>query len=389
MNVLQRNDSTTTGESGVDPRPSLDSGGPGDSVSMTPPGGEAVVPVGAVEDAPLQGAAPPTSTIIYARGAHKRDNRPEQCEARDFAEFTDRIVADRAVEKGRQYFCAASEAGPHDRPHIFPGVAHWRLARLVRPRRFLPVDIDGMAEPVAFAELKVFCSRFHGLAYTTASHTAEAPRCRMVFELDRATDRAQGIHLGQAFRMLIEAELGAGRYTFDKSVFQAEQACYMPPVESEITRFGGAPIQVDELLARFPESAAPPRDRVGRDAAAGDHEAWLRDLLAGANVHDSLRNLTARWVAQGWPDEAIYAQAELLLDRVAERRGAERMEAMLRDGELDRMIEGARAKGFAPRAYAEILADCEALTAESDIEDIRALVIEAGRALDPLVSCQP
>jgi P4 family phage/plasmid primase-like protien len=322
--------------------------------------------------------------VIYSRGAHKRDNQPEQCEARDFAEFVDRIVADRAEQKGLQFFCAASEAGPHDRPHIYSGVAHWRLARLARGRRYLPVDIDGMAEPVAFAELKVFCSRFHGLAYTTASHSAEAPRCRMVFELDRATDRAEGIQLGQAFRMLVEAELGAGRYTFDKSVFQAEQACYMPPVESEITRFEGAPIQVDALLAQFPQVAESIRERAGRGVAAGEHEAWLRDLLVGDNVHDSLRNLTARWVAQGWPDDAIYAQAELLLDRVAEVRGAARVAALLRDGELDRMIEGARAKGFAPRSYDEINADCLGLTHASPAAEVEVLIKEASRALTPV-----
>ena len=324
------------------------------------------------------------SAVTYSRGSSKYDNRPAQCEALDFAEFVDRIAGDRAVEKGQQFFCAAFEEGLHRDQKKYPGVARWRQAHLARPRRFLPVDIDGMAEPAAFEEIKVFCSRFQGMAYTTASHTAAAPRCHMVFELDRATDRGEGIDLGQALRLLVETELGEGRYLFDKSVFQAEQPCYMPPIDSEIFRFEGSPIEVDALLARFPQTAAVPRAGRGGVAGGGDHENWLDDLLAGTNLHDSLRNLTARWVAMGWTDEAIHAVVRTLLERVAERRGAERVEAMLRDGELDRMIEGARAKGFAPRTYAEILADCEVLNPESSQEQIKAIIDDAARSLEPV-----
>ncbi|MFO8003275.1 hypothetical protein, partial [Thioalkalivibrio sp.] len=267
---------------------------------------EAIVPGGAMEEPSPQGAAPPTSSIIFSRGSSKFDNRPAQCEAGDFAEFVDHIAGDRAAEKGQQFFCAAFEEGQHRDQKKYPGVVRWRQAHLALPRRFLPVDIDGMAEPTAFDELKEFCARFSGMAYTTASHTAEAPRCRMVFELDRATDREDGIRLGKAFQKLVEADVGEGRFVFDKSVFQAEQPCYMPPLQSEIYRFEGSPIEVDPLLARFPQAAVAPRS-AGEGAGGGDHEGWLDDLLAGTSVHDSLRNLTARWVAQRWTDEAIHA----------------------------------------------------------------------------------
>ena len=351
---------------------------------MTPPVDEAIVPGGAMEEPPPQGAAPSTSSIIFSRGSSKFDNRPVQCEARNFSEFVDHIAGDRAAEKGQQFFCAAFEEGLHRDQTKYPGVARWRQAHLARPRWFLPVDIDGMAEPAAFAELMELCARFRGMAYTTASHTTEAPRCRMVFELDRATDRDEGIDLGAAFTRLVGAELGEGRFVFDESVYRAEQPCYMPPVQSEIFRFEGRPIEVDDLLARFPEAAAAPGASRGGAGGGGDHEGWLDELLAGTNVHDSLRNLTARWVAMGWTNEAIHAVVRTLLKRVAERRGAERVEAMLRDGELDRMIEGARAKGFAPRSYDEINADCLGLTDDSPAADVETLIKEASKALTPV-----
>jgi putative DNA primase/helicase len=338
--------------------------------------------------APESVLAPPTKTdrydpVAYSRGRDKFDNHPEQREAADFDEFLEGVLNDRAQHKGEQYFCAALGAGVHSNPSRNPGEGHWRQKHLVRPRRYLPVDIDGMAEPQAFQELRDFLKRFHGAAYTTSSHSIAAPRCRLVLELDRGTNREEGIALGKAFQALIESELGEGRYVLDKSVFQGEQPCYCPLVGSEVYRFDGAPIQVDDLLARFPQTAAPARG-ADRDGRNGDHKDWKESLLVGDDVHGSLLHLVGRWVALGWTDDAIRDVVDVLLERVADVRGVDRVEAVLRDGELDRMIEGARAKGFAPRNYEDILADAEALTRDSPIQDIRKLVIEAAKGGDPL-----
>lgn len=321
--------------------------------------------------------------VVYSRGGSKFDNCPEQREASDFGDFLESVLSDRAQQKGEQYFCAAFEAGAHSNPSRNPGEGHWRQKHLVRPRRYLPVDIDGMAESQAFQDLLDYLKQFHGAAYTTSSHSPAAPRCRLVLELDRATDRDEGIALGKAFQALIESELGEGRYVFDKSVFQGEQPCYCPLLGSEVHRFGGAPIQVDELLARFSQTAVPGRGS-NRGGGSGDHKDWMESLLAGDDVHGSLLHLVGRWVALGWTDEAIRSVVPALLERVAGVRGVDRVEAILRDGELDRMIEGARAKGFAPRAHKDILAEAEALTGDSPVQDIRKLVVEVAKRGDPL-----
>jgi len=60
---------------------------------------------------------------------------------------------------------------------------------------------------------------------------------------------------------------------------------------------------------------------------------------------------------------------------VERERGPERA-ALLRGKELDDAIASARAKGYAPREYAEILADAQKLTPESDPDDVDGLVKE-------------
>jgi hypothetical protein len=93
---------------------------------------------------------------------------------------------------------------------------------------------------------------YNCLIYTTASHTPEAPRARALIELNQEINPAEGERLGQAAQMHIESCIGIGKIKFDSSVYRATQPIYTPVTTSRIIHHHGAPLDVDETLAKYP-----------------------------------------------------------------------------------------------------------------------------------------
>jgi hypothetical protein len=79
---------------------------------------------------------------------------------------------------------------------------------------------------------------------------------------------------------------------------------------------------------------------------------YLVELLAGENVHHAALKVIGRMVATGMLDADIRAAFAVLSQRVAEQRGADRASALM-GTELERMIQGARVKGYAPAKVAK------------------------------------
>lgn len=193
--------------------------------------------------------------IRYSRGTSQFDNQPAQRKAANFAAFADAFLADRSATKGKTYICAPFADGAHNEPDKHEGIATWRQKHLALPRAFLPFDFDGFDTPEAFALVRDWLGRFQGFAYTTASHTPEAPRCRVVLAQSRETNREEGKALCLAVQAMIERDLGAEAVKFDESVYKAEQPLFTPLHGAEVFRFDGSPVDVDAVLA-----AAPPVD---------------------------------------------------------------------------------------------------------------------------------
>ena len=193
-----------------------------------------------------------SAPIQYSRGASKYDNQPAQREAANFDDFAAAVLNDRACKKGLIYVCAPFAEGTHNDPDKHPGLKCWRQKQLVQPRHFLPFDIDGFDRPESFTQVREWLGRFKGFAYTTASSTPEAPRCRVVLAQMRATARDEGIALCVAIQSMIERDLGSGRVAFDESVYKAEQPLFTPITNAETFHFTGTPVNVDAILADAP-----------------------------------------------------------------------------------------------------------------------------------------
>lgn len=106
-----------------------------------------------------------------------------------------------------------------------------------------------------------------------------------------------------------------------------------------------------------------------------DVRDWVEAICSGEEVHPNVVRVAGRLVAKGFKDEDIRLFFHPLADRVEDERGKERAE-LLRGKELDDAIASARANGWAPRDYAEILADAQKLTKESDADVVDKLVAE-------------
>jgi hypothetical protein len=120
---------------------------------------------------------------------------------------------------------------------------------------------------------------------------------------------------------------------------------------SEIARFVryGVMPKSDKTVTEYQEEKKPKTDaqeRTSEESAALAQEA-LNDLLTGKDVHGGALHLVGRWVAKGLSNAEIHAIMGSISDQVASARGAKRAQELVGE-ELDRLIDGARAKGYTP-----------------------------------------
>lgn len=181
--------------------------------------------------------------IRYSRGKNKLDAYPRQMSAPDFAAFVAAIDKDRAPRKGLGYICGPMNGSGH------------RCEEGALPRRWLPVDLDGIA-PDALPGVRLWFARFSGCAWPTHSSKPDEPRERIIIELDREATRDECIRIAAVLAADLSEGFGDAITKFDKSAAQSEQAQYLPPLGVTIARFGGDPLNVDQYLARA--TAMPP-----------------------------------------------------------------------------------------------------------------------------------
>ena len=191
----------------------------------------------------------PALPIRYSRGKDTFDNRPEQKTSSNFDAFRETVLADRSIKKGKAYICAPMSCGPHDTPKKVQGYAHWRLKFRHQPCAFIAFDFDGFDSPDAFARTIGYLARFHGFAYTTASHRPEAPRARAILAINRELTRQERIAVSELIESRLRDEVGNDAIVFDQSVYRPEQPCYTPVTTSDVYHFDGDLIDADALLA--------------------------------------------------------------------------------------------------------------------------------------------
>lgn len=208
------------------------------------------------------------SLIQYSRGSGKFDNTPVQKSAETFESLIEAILADRQPRKGTGWISGPVGVAPDDGWHRSKqsmakaiGKPH-RCMECAQPRKFIGLDIDDGFTPEAWGDLLYHLQRYRFLAYTTHSSTPEAPRARVIVELDQAPqNRDEFMRASAAFRARISKEIGA--IPLDDSADKPEQPLYLPGPDAQVfTGLDGSPACVDDLLRE-----APPAREKGAQAA--------------------------------------------------------------------------------------------------------------------------
>jgi len=256
-----------------------------------------------------------SEVIRYSRGANKFDNTPAQREAENFDAFCDEMLADRAPKKGLQWIAGPCNVAPDDAKHRAAesmaaaiGKPH-RCADCIAPRRFIGLDADEIAGTEAFHALKAVLHRYNGIVWTTHSHTPNAPRCRVVLELDVEADRAGMVAASRALRDRIDVLLEKADYAravkWDDACDRPEQPLFLPPIDAEVDVLGGDPLCLGELLAEVAakdSGKSPQVPQLPPGIVEGD--AYAVGALASAaravtNAHPGERNKVLNREAYG------------------------------------------------------------------------------------------
>ncbi len=90
--------------------------------------------------------------------------------------------------------------------------------------------------------------RYRGFCYTTASHTEEEPRARVILLASRPMSRDECENVSETLEAEIELSVGLGEVKFDPSVYRGEQPIYTPVVGAKTYSFQGKAVAVDTLL---------------------------------------------------------------------------------------------------------------------------------------------
>jgi len=245
--------------------------------------------------------------IEFSLGNRASDNCPQQRSVPDFKTFAEFILTTTSDAKGKLFICAPLSVGPHDRPDEYSTEKSWRLKSHVLPRRFLSLDLDGMP-PAVWFWLRQWLrdQEVNSCWYTTASHTAAEPRARLVIELSRLVNRAEGESLGEAIQAHIEScNPAKGPIKFDQAVYRGEQPCYLPVINAQTKQetaddhdstgsvIDGKPLDVDHFLQNVPVKAAAPTP----NPAIG---AWKQKTLTEQTEHiESFKQALREWAEAG------------------------------------------------------------------------------------------
>lgn len=268
-------------------------------------------------------------SVAYSRGRSVHDDKPAQRTARDFGDFIAKLDADRAPDKRTAgYICGPLNGDGR------------RCAEGALPRRWLALDLDGI-DADALGDVLLWFARFSGTAWPTHSSTPERPRYRVILELDREATRHECMQLGEALRADLRAEFGPAVKP-DPCTERGEQPVFVPPVGPMLSRFEGAPLDVDATLATAPK---PEREPPTQAEQHGTDDVLDR-LRRGEALHETMARFTAQLAGAGVKRDTLEAAALGVLELARPVRGA-RVDEFAR-GELQRLVEGALRK-YSPR----------------------------------------
>ncbi len=227
-------------------------------------------------------------------------------------------------------------------------------------------DYDGELVSLESARVRLEEAGVRAILYSSWSSTPGKPRWRVLCPLSKAHPPAERERFVARLNGVLNGILASESFTLSQSYFYGRHptntftcmATFDDPTAGQCIDL------LDEL-----DSIAIGKPRVESKSDQPSEKRpvddMLTELLHGDDVHGNALRIVARMVAQGLDDPTIKATFRVLAQGVADNRGDERAAALM-GAELQRMIDGARRKGYAPPAK-------QAATASQFSGDIDAL----------------
>ncbi len=212
-------------------------------------------------------------------------------------------------------------------------------------------DYDGGEIGPTEAIARLEAHNLRAYVITTWSHTPDKPRWRVLAPLSASVEPKERLRYAEALNGVLGGILASESANLSQSYFIGNP----PGVEPEILATFDDPEEgyaldeiahLDELRVPF-KAKLTPHEAVADAPQRAPDAALLAELLEGDNVHANALAIVARLVYRGVSDDLIRVLFKALAQEVGKVRGEQRAKE-LTGAELERMIAGAKAKGYAP-----------------------------------------
>lgn len=206
-------------------------------------------------------------------------------------------------------------------------------------------DYDAEEISIQDARIRLEDHRIRAILYPSFSSTPEKPRWRVLAPLSKPAALSERIRFAEALNGVLGGILAPETAVLSQSYFYG----WPPGVEPQVLVTFDDPedgVCLDDL-DHLDELRQPFSGKVAVDGTIRKTSDYLAELLDGEDVHGNALRVVGQMVNIGLSDDIIRATFEALSVEVGKARGKVRAMALI-GGELTRMIEGARNKGFAP-----------------------------------------
>ena len=220
-------------------------------------------------------------------------------------------------------------------------------------------DYDGEKVSIESARVLLEDAGVRAVLYTSWSSTPGKPRWRVLCPLSKAHSPAERERLVARVNGVLGGILAGESFTLSQSYFYGRHptniftclATFDDPTDGQCIDLLD---ELDAMAVGKPGAESKP----GKPTEKRPVDDMLGELLRGDDVHGNALRIVARMVAQGVDNQTIKATFRVLAQGVADNRDAGRAAQLVGD-ELQRMIDGARSKGYTPQIIAELMAEGE------------------------------
>lgn len=199
------------------------------------------------------------------------------------------------------------------------------------------VDYDGGEISFADAESRLARLNIECIIYTSPSHTPERPRWRVLCPTAEPITPSVRSHLCDRLNGVFDGKLASESWVLSQAFYFGNAA----PAHFRCVVVQGAPIDFCAFEGIEPIPGRKPTRRPGNGAkngSSGKVSGWLNAINGQSGWHNAIRDLVARKVALGEPDE------EIML--IAPGVCWEGFTVEQTRDEIQEFIDSARAKGY-------------------------------------------